>query len=343
MTAFFQSEHSYNSYFHYHCLKNCFYQLLQYYGVPNAYLYIDIAMHFSLTAATDLCKCAIDNDIASLDTISLLRPYEIRKQFDHRQMANEYLSKALEDETPVIVTVDTFYLPYQLAYHKYHGSHAIFICKEMEDAYLIVDWYEPHYYKGLLNKTDLELARGSQYQSEDNPFSHIYPHYQSWAFQPDIARALQDKEETPVFLQNMKNIYQNFYKPTFSLLHADKYFGILAFEKLIQMLQEQMDQIGFHHLFLRKLHNSIFLLYIQKRILYFYIQQYSQNHGNMYANICEEIGALLAKYQNVLFIIMKYSKAEKKENTGKIPMALQTILLDEKKLGEHINKMAEGE
>lgn len=340
MIEFFEAEHYYNNSFHYHCLKNCFYQLLRYYEVANAYLYIDIAAHFSLTISDNLSQCIIFNDTASLETIDILRPYVIRKQFNDLDKAEDDLSESLKRGGPIIVSVDTFYLPYQLSYHKYHGSHAIFICGEIEKNYQIVDWYEPHFYKGFIERSDLRLARSSRNESDDNPFSHIGPYYLSWMFCNEIGSALHQMSEKCIFQQTMRNTYQNFYKQAHSFFHRDKFIGILGVEKLIAMLEAQIDMISTDTKLFRKLHNTFFLLYIEKRILKFYILQYTINNNINY-RITNIIETLLERYRSVLFLLMKNSKVPKKETTNKIINILQEVLFLENEIGIQIKYLME--
>lgn len=339
MDDFFRAEHYYNSSFHYHCLKNCLYQLLTYRGVPNAYLYIDIAASFYVTVEENLQNCIIFNDIASLEVVSSLYPFETKKQFEDPVDAEADLSKSLMENGPVIVTVDAFYLPYQLAYHKYHGSHAIFICSELSDDYQIVDWYEPHYYKGLLRKEDLRLARGSKYRSNDNPFSILTAQYQSWTICSDILQRLQPLQEKQVFQQSIWNVYSNFYKPTSSFFHRNKYFGVTGLEKWIEFLTRKFEEDVLDHAFFREFHNVVFLLYIAKRLLSYYVERFFYKNRSIEFFTCMEM--LLSSYERVLFLIMKNSMTGRRENMSGIVTNMREILSLEKKIGVEIKKMAE--
>jgi len=344
MTNFYYTDQTYDTSFHYHCLKNCFRQILEYYGVLNAYLYIDVASRFSVTVPKDLEYCTVSNDIASLDVIPVLSPYVKQQQFNDPQTAEFVLSKNLATGSPVIVTVDTFYLPYQLTYNKYHGSHAIIICSESGKDYQIVDWYEPHYFKGCLSKKDLRLSRGAQCNSNDNPFSKINTNYYSWLFQRDISEQLAKISGEFIFEQSIQNVYNNFYNQEQSFLYNNKFFGTSALEKWINYISHifESEYTLINKNFFQELHNSVFLLYITKRLLKYYIFKYKKNFSDVEKALDIDMNSIIEAYQNLLFIIMKIKMLMKGNDYKKIIDIMKKILSQEIEVGMKIKKMIKG-
>ena len=333
MTTFYQFSHTYDSRFHYHCLKNCLRQLLEFYNIPNAYLYIDIASTFSFTVLKDFQQCILFNDTATLETVEAIQKCIKKQSFTDTGVAEQYISQRLKNGAPVIVTVDTFYLPYQVSYRKNHGSHAVIICGESESKYQIVDWYEPHFYKGMIDKNDLILACTSAYSSNENPFSEISADFFTWTIDSESIPC-EIKEEN-VFFNTLERVYGNFYKNRNSFLNPNKYFGMLAMKKWIEYIEYKLCQET-EKIFFKNIHNEIFLFYISKRIMHHYISEYFKREE---VEILRKIEKLISKYENVLYVIMKNSLRVNESNNSKIIEIMREIYLYESEVGEEIGKI----
>ncbi|WP_152656264.1 hypothetical protein [Oceanobacillus sp. CFH 90083] len=90
------------------------------------------------------------------------------KSEEYMEIIKDLLNK---DEKPVI-KVDSFYLPYCLSYKTGHFSHAIEIYQEIEDEFLIKDYF--YQYNGKIMKNDLLNAIKSIEKNIQHKICEVY-------------------------------------------------------------------------------------------------------------------------------------------------------------------------
>jgi len=165
----------YHSDYRYLCLKNCIKQLLDFYNVSNSSLLINSAVE--VAAVFDLNDYGfgfVDSNI-----ICPLQP-EINKN------ALKFFSDSSPDKAweanktaiktkPIIVLTDIYHLKFRNEYLKQHGAHFIilFYYDELSNSVGVLDWYEPHFYKGEILLNDFLSARYSENNFSNNPFSKL--------------------------------------------------------------------------------------------------------------------------------------------------------------------------
>lgn len=141
------------------CVQNCIRQVLEYYGIAHSHLLINI--DFNVCNLPKDYFIVYDNRILLGTYDDILSCYDDTNadalQIWERNKASMY------NLTPVIVGVDTYYLPYDINFNKIHSAHMIIICgyDELSQEVMIIDVGERAQYKGQISLTDYLLARNS--------------------------------------------------------------------------------------------------------------------------------------------------------------------------------------
>lgn len=151
----------------YFCLKNCFYQYMNYLGIEDSLLKLKTGFKFKIVYFAH-------NQSFSVFKHDLLLPfYDMNNAISGNGDDFNSIFEENLNSLPVIVLADVFYLPYREEYKKYHASHAIFLTgySEKEKIVHIIDWYSPYFFKGTIDFENYKLARGSANPKDVNPFS----------------------------------------------------------------------------------------------------------------------------------------------------------------------------
>lgn len=269
MKKIIDQEISYDKAFHYHCLKNCLRQLLEFNCVKDAFLYVDVSCDFILHKVS-FTKYQTQMSAPYQNLWEPFHKYLERKCFDDEEESVSYVRGLLYKGQPVIVAVDSFFLSYRNTYQKYHGSHAIILTDFIDNQYQLIDWYEPHFYKGFLSEELLRKARGSKNQWDNNPFSGQEIKRATYLLNPFT----KEYDSERVFLYGVFKIYQTFYKKRVSFTNGNIFYGLDAFIELAKMIPNLLTDNPVGRDQCRKLHNDIFILYISRKLQYFYFYQY---------------------------------------------------------------------
>lgn len=155
-------------YMKYFCTKSCMVQLLQYYEVENAILYIKAG--FSLKLFFSDSGFGINGINSLLPAADAILSSGFSDSFDEVYEKNQ---NQLLQGTPPIVLVDTFYLPYRREYQKIHASHSAIFAGFDDNAVYLIDYYPPHYFRGSISIEEYRKSRCSANPKDLNPFSGI--------------------------------------------------------------------------------------------------------------------------------------------------------------------------
>lgn len=347
MEKIINQEIRYDKAFHYHCLKNCLRQLLEYNHVRDAFLYVDVSCEL-LLHKVGLTKYETQMSAPYQNLWEPFREYLERNCFEDEEESVSYVRKLLEKGRPVIVAVDSFFLPYRSTYQKYHGSHAIILTDFIDNQYQLIDWYEPHFYKGFITEELLRNARGSKNQWDNNPFSGQEIKRATYLLHPFSKE--YDREQ--VFLYGVMQIYQTFYKKRVSFTKSNVFYGLDAFKELEKMLPDLLTNSHGGKEQCRKLHNDIFILYIARKLQAFYFHQYlkedRKEEGEKFkreniekSNPLTYLSLLLSDYEKVLFLIMRNSVKWSKENVSNITFRFDSIRKKEEGYGKSLMELYE--
>ena len=82
----------------------------------------------------------------------------------------------IKNNSPVIILVDVYFMPYKkIHYQTNHAAHCVILNDISDDGYLVVDWYEPDYYTGVIDEDTLNLARQSINNEDGSSVFSGYP------------------------------------------------------------------------------------------------------------------------------------------------------------------------
>ncbi len=167
-------QHVYDNEFESFCYQNCLRQILEYYGVKNAKLYINMSLDFNVHIKDD------EVSIYDKGTRSLVPEWDflVRREYfgdDKETTAKVWKENiyAVEKGQPIIVGVDTYYLNYLPYYHKNHGKHTVILggYNKERDSVAVLDWYAPWFFSGEIPKEDFLDARRSRNESDGSVYS----------------------------------------------------------------------------------------------------------------------------------------------------------------------------
>ncbi len=206
----------------YFCLKNCFFQNMEYLGIEDSLLHIKLGLQFKILS---------NNDIFNTYKHELLMPLFEMGLVEHGFGDNfEVVFGENTQSLPVIILVDVYYLPYRQEYQKYHASHTVFLAGYNEEFVRIVDWYSPYFYKGSVSFEDFKKARISENPKDINPFSGFA-----------IKNYWYKIKSENLHMNPIDNIQKNLVDMKQSLSDDRKgvYTGLFAFEKVTAYMEKQ--------------------------------------------------------------------------------------------------------
>jgi len=175
----------------------------------------------------------------------------------------ETIDSHLAENSPVLVGVDVYHLPYKYNtyYHNRHGAHIIILLEKLIDSYLILDWCHPDYFYGEISKEDLATARTSNNEKDQESVFNGYPIEASYQ--------LLYMNRLPVKLDLLKHIRNNLYKSAKCMLEPT---GAIAFlGKVLQNTPEWIktyNSVGYKNAI-----GSFFFLDLELKFLYLYYEE----------------------------------------------------------------------
>ena len=171
LSPMYNEEQRYYDEYETFCYQNCLRQVLEYYKVKCAYLYINASLSI-VYKEIDQDDFDISIDEEAYGVLPSFGSKVIRKSDDrdNRVIWDENTSY-IEKDYPIIVTVDSYYLKHLPFYEKSHGRHCMVVVGEVEDNAIVVDWQAPWFYKGKVDLEELFAARNSQNEADGGVFS----------------------------------------------------------------------------------------------------------------------------------------------------------------------------
>jgi len=329
--------------YHSYCLKNCIKQVLDYYVSGDSAIFINCSMDFILNVIHDPAPSF--NISYSNNIMPVLPPFD--KKVITRKMPNEESLRAwniakniIDTGIPVILGVDVYYLHYQSYYKKNHGSHAVILCgySDKDDTACIIDWYQPHFFKGNIAREELILARSSENPWDGNPFSGM-PIMNAWTeVDPEgwVSKPEQLLEST-ISLTLSKYFYSG------KTDDEGLYYGIAGMEKLTEIIEYNIgsstEQI---RLFLKDLHTKLYMAMKGKRLFRFYMGEcHKQINIDTLKDVCVLMNDLTVKWDILLTSILKGSLVGNGQYLIKIISNIKEIINMESGLFELLTKLAQ--
>ncbi|NLL72989.1 MAG: BtrH N-terminal domain-containing protein [Clostridiales bacterium] len=312
--------------FEYYCFKNCYLQILEYYGIYNAKYFIDCTTDWAFRKDSN-------KGIFTFDTgdpySSFLPPFDqlVNKvtldQKPAEQIWEENI-KSIREGIPVVIAVDIFYLTYTPFYHKKHSYHSLILSGYEDEQFYVIDWYPPWYFKGMISKRELDEARSSANEGDGvlsgTPIDYLYTTVSRDGFTA-TRRELLKKE-----IQLNLDLYYN------GVATSELAKGHLAISKMIDLVEEsfQMEEKE-QKLFFETLYQQLFFTPTRKNLFHWYLETV----GSDYKSYAFEVAVYAADksiktWKGLLSLLIKCSMSSSKKNLDLLIKQCMDILENEK-------------
>lgn len=290
--------------FEYYCFKNCYLQILEYYGVYNAKYFLD--------CTTDWTYRKGKHEDFSFDTgdpySSFLPPFDskvkkiILKGKRKEEIWNENM-EAIQNGIPVVVAVDVFYLSYTPYYQKKHSYHSVILSgyDKSKDEFLVIDWYPPWYFKGRMSRDELDASRGSLNEGDGilsgTPINYLYTEIERDGFQASTKSLIQ--------IQIQKNLDQYYCGVTSN----DMVKGYKAINAIICNVEESFYYTKEEQTtFFEKLYGKLFFTPTRKKLFRWYLENaLSDNKSFGFVAPIQTLEESIAGWKGLLSLLIKCS------------------------------------
>lgn len=327
-------QHKYYKEFHSFCLKNCARQVLESQGIIDAIYYINCSLELFIESDSE---SPFNYTVYHGNDYTFLPRFENkikihREQGDQKVIWEKTLSK-IEEGLPLIILGDVYYLSYQQHYKKNHGSHSFLLCGYTEDykSVYVVDWYEPHYFKGTLNVDEFNMARGSLNHWDHNPFSGMEIMY-GWA-QVETDGFVEKPEKLLMDTVNLTigQYFEGGYKT------CNGYCGIEGLEKVRDQLI-YMDDIKWNNL--RQLHTQLYIGVKSKKLFQLYLKCFNEKNKGAYIDVLVDLlDEIVLAWDILLLSILKGRVIKTTEQQNKIINNFNIVIDKEKGMFDVLNKI----
>jgi hypothetical protein len=306
----FNTKPSYYKEYESFCFQNCLRQVLEYYGVENAALYINSALSFVLESNNSYPNgFKIKYNEHSCSTLPKYGDKVRRLYYDDDKNGEDVwiINKQKIDEgIPIITGVDVFYLPYQTYYNNSHGIHTLILCgySELEDFINIIDWYEPWFFKGVINKKEFISARSSTNPQGEGVYSGT-PIRNNWA---EIDTYGWESNPVELIYQTIDLSIEQYYNNAF-VDDQNVMQGINAIKRLYEIVLENKVKIPEERSkFLKDLHNTLFVALKRQKLFKLYLELSTQwVKINSIISAINQMKEVIEKWDLILMYILKAS------------------------------------
>lgn len=157
--SLFSSELNYDNRLQYFCVKNCYWNILNYYGIAHAPLYL----HSELRININLSNPTLFGFSVEINHSPLL-PSQTWQEWqwstNTMDLMFEIVEEKLREGIPIIVAVDGYYLPYHPLFNSEHEQHSLIISGIDRSAgtVQVIDYFPPCFMKGEIKISQLEQA-----------------------------------------------------------------------------------------------------------------------------------------------------------------------------------------
>lgn len=285
--------------FHYLCVQNCICQMLSFLGCKHSHQYMNCALEFFILPKNeengwfsfvqrkmgDLIISPLKQCVKVKTVLSPTNAWRINRE-------------SLDNKKIFIAIVDVYYLYYRREFNKIHGAHAVIVTGYDTDVINIIDWYEPYFFQGNIDRRDFLKARSSSNPKNDNPYSG-WPIYNKWI---DIEFNFNELSPKECLFNNISYTLQKRYNTD---SNNNMLFGIDALNYLLNIsIKHHANQSLW-----KNMHNDMFGLW---RLYNLFLTNFSEV-AHSYANI-KNFLPLFETYnklfQDILYIILKQSVRE---------------------------------
>jgi hypothetical protein len=325
----YHASHKFYDEFEYYCFKSCYVNVLEYYKVKNAKYYIECSLDWTFQ------KDQNDTFGYQFNTgdvyASFLSPFDQKiKYFSKETLSKKELwnrnKKLLEDNIPVVVATDVYYLKYTPYYHKKHSFHSLILAgyEEKNKEVYIIDWYKPWFFKGSIALEELDMARDSDNEKDGilsgNPIQYLYAQIESidWnaSTQDLINISIQD---------NLKKYYQG---STDSMM----YKGYKAINEVAKLLECNIRlDLDKRAKFLEDLYNKFYFVVSRKKLFGWYLDEIHKDFPLIFVDeVKRQSNEAIHIWKNILSLLIKCSMLNDNATYEKVIMEMQKAIIKEK-------------
>lgn len=316
--SFWKSELPYYKGYESFCYQNSLRLILESYGVEYAPLFINASLSLNMDIESD----SVIKFVKAESARSFLPEYADKdkriyypKNTDPIEVFKENISMVNDKNTAIIVGVDLFHLPYLEYYHKKHGSHTFIMCgADIDDNRIdIIDWYEPWFHKGSMDKDEFLLARNSENPKDE----HIYsgkPIRNNWTH---ISRNGWDADPQYLISSIFKLSKQQFFEP-------DDNNGRFCFERIVKLLEKFTNDENCHGDTMRVIHRGLFIALKRFKFFKQYLEIAQKYHCNS-ETLIENIDKYISAFESILMLMYKTTMVNSAKTLERIIGKLKEI------------------
>lgn len=318
---------SYDGYESY-CYQNCQRIILEHRYGAESLMMINTALSIEEIIENEIRikqKKGMRSLLPSLDKYTHRRYYNLNENEEKIFTAN--IKFIFEENQPIIVGADTFYLPHSNNYKKKHAKHTMILCGyDLEKGVVyIIDCYKPWAFKGEMSIENFLEARNSM-NADDGSFYSGTPIGNNWAYIDLIEQYDIDILFTETIVIS-KNNYFNFNDNGMidTLFALQKYIDSLVDDKAY-------DRIFF----------EIYTWINRKKIFLGYVDLYSMlKKRNDYNDFIDILKQNISCWDVFTILLLKQSKRYNEKTRMRIVKKMSELIEEEKNLIEKFEKTFE--
>lgn len=327
----FDEEQIYYDAYETFCYQNCIRQILEYYKVEDAFMYINACLSIILEVKNEgMYRVRFGkNAYGLMPSVSqnMFRVKDNRESYLVWKDNLEYIKR----DYPVIVSVDSYYLNHLPFYRKSHGSHCMIAVGEEKNMPVVIDWNAPWYYKGKVDLGEFLEARDSTNEADGGVFSGE-PIKNNWA--------VVEKENWNISHEVLINDFLEGSKVQYKKSSGNGiYYGLDVYLKFQDIL-ENMKYIeeGLRKKEMRVLYNAMYWPVKKKVFFEFYLRNIIKRKliSDEFEYVSDYVKQLCDEWLLFLNFLLKHSFIGTVNSIDKVKVKLEELIEKEKYLCDMI-------
>lgn len=330
-----ENEQVFNKSYNTFCYQNCLKYVLESYSVQNAEFYINKAMTM-IVGIGGLLEINLYYDYRARSLLPVFSD-KVRKYYPDRKDCHAVFEDNLEEikkGKPIIVDVDSYFLPYSPYYLNSHGCHSLILVdyNEVTDEVLVVDWMEPWCYKGSIKLENFLEARDSENDDDGGMFCGN-PIQNNWA---ELDCNGWDKTTEELIYNTIHLSLDQYYFPFGEDINEVK--GVEALKYIsnnVAQLENYSEEE--QNKYLDRLHRTLFSINRRREFWEDFLLQvkkvaYSQELGRL----IEENQVLIESWEKLLYLVIKLGMRRKPGYARGLAAQMDEVIEAEKEYGEEL-------
>lgn len=317
---------SYDDAFEYYCFKNCYLQILRYYGIRHPEYYIETNLDWKWMRSDEQ---PFGYEFQTGDKYSgLVSPCgeKVRLQTVRNDTPAAIWEKnlqCLDQSLPVTAAVDVFYLPYTPYFQKKHSFHSLIICGVHSDKAEILDWYTPWFYQGQVSMELLDKARRSA-NNQAGLLGSIAIEY-AWAvIEKEAWQEYTKQELVEITVSDLLSSYYG------GMENAVMSTGKKALTTLMKFVLQMEEESESKKNFLEGLYYQLYFVATRKRLLQWYLEMVASDFKTViWSRTLTLLTQTRKSWQSLLHLIMKCSIDDTPDNYDTVVFQLNKCISQE--------------